>query len=257
MSRKNNAEDEKVEKVETSFVQLRTSPENCNALLAVDQIKKEIEGKKDIYLSPADLTNWRLGYIDKHFPLGIDIRLLTLLTWQDSDAKNYMSKGIFKRLDLSDGKRGSKYNTRIETEESGRISDSRDMYFFEAYNDTLLVSCNLLAIDNDDDLMFLRHKNKGSTEDAKEYLNSLEFFFDKSIKGVLSAILSGEISEAKAHIYVNFIYQIVVEKNNSMYEYIVKYDEELKNTVLYFNTFALVKLNEVSQKQIEEIEKYL
>lgn len=247
---------DKDDKVETSRLHFKCSEKNNDALTAFDY-RKKMKGKENgEYLKPYELTEMKLDYIDK-FPKDIDIRVFSDLIRDDCQAKDWLSTNLSKKLDLSNEKRDIHYNGRIETEQAGWMSEMRDRYFYNAYGDTLLVACTLLAIEADDELRTLRYRFKRDIWDIKEYLENIEYYFEESIEGIFEAILSEDISGAKAHIYINFIYEVVVEKNNSMNKYIVKYNEEFKEALSCLSDFKTVKIEEVSKKQIEEIERYL
>lgn len=252
--------EDKEEKPQTSRIHFRACNDFKNVISGIDITKKNEasrrndEGEK--YLSPVILTMMKLGYID-YFPPDIDVRVFTLLTMQDPESVRFMSDQLFQPLILFEGPKTAYYSSRIETDDIGMIADKRDKYFYDADNGKLFQALVLLAVDQDDALKGFRYICKKPLIRLKDYLTNMPLYFEDSIDGILDAVLEGEISEAKAYIYVGFIHEFVVGNNNSLNKYVEKFREKFLEALEKLNTFALVKIEEVCQKEIEEARKYL
>ena len=97
-----------------------------------------------------------------------------------------------------------------------------------------------------------RHRFKKSIVKVKDYLMNLPLFYEDSLEGIIEAIQTGEISDAKAHIYINFLHEIIVVNKDNSTKYIEKYKEEFKEVLSKLGTSEIVRIDEVAVNQIVE-----
>lgn len=269
MDKSKKGKEVKEEKPETERLQFKTSPANFDALKGFDY-KKKTDATRAIkkeqakhnydndleYLNPHHLTMMKLAH-SKSFPDGIDISPLSQLIRYDPEAIKWVSEELFERLDLSGGHHSTHYNSRIETDDAGMVTELTEKYFYNPYGDTLLVACVMLAIDEDNDMRQFRHRFKRSIIKVKDYMTNLPLFYEDSLEGIIEAINTDEISGAKAHIYINFLHEIIVVNNSNSTKYIEKYNEDFKEVLSKFSGLEIVRCDEVSIKQVAEAGEYL
>lgn len=261
---------EKEVKIETTPVQFRTGSDLFAGLKGYSYKKKNdvvraIKVEKanhsfdnDLsYLKPHDITMMLLGH-SREFPDGVDLSIFTQLIWKDSSAKNYLSKELFKPLDLSNGHRNIRYNTRIPTEDAGILSDLAEKYFYMPHGDTIFGACLLYAVDIDPDMYGFNNKFREEIILLKDYMLNIPLYSEDTIERILEAIIDRDaISGEKAHIYIEFINEIVVVRNKDMGNYISKYGKDFKEALHKLYKPEVVKVDKVATKLYQEALRFL